>query len=57
MLRFKGEKKIVLVVAGVKIFPYGTGHCQVVVWSQHIFWLYCLLSAACRERCLASGFP
>lgn len=25
MLRFKGEKKIVLVVVGVKIFPYGTG--------------------------------
>lgn len=48
MPRFKGEKKIVLVVVGVKIFPYGTGIAR--SWfGPSAFWLYCLLSAACRE--------
>lgn len=48
MLRFKGEEKIVLVVVGVKIFPYGTGIARLWFGSS-TFWLCCLLSAACRE--------
>lgn len=48
MLRFKGQKKIVLVVGGVKIFPYGTGIAR--LWfGPSTLWLCCLLSAACRE--------
>lgn len=47
MLRFKGERKIVLVVVGVKIFPHRTGIAR--LWfGPSTFWLYCLISAACR---------
>lgn len=48
MLRFKGQKKIVLVVVGVKIFPYGTGIAR--LWfGPSTLWLCCLLSAAFTE--------
>lgn len=51
MLRFKGEKKIVLVVVGVKIFPYGTGIAGCGLVPAHFGCAVCFLLHA--ERCLA----